>query len=346
MKPAPTLALLLALPALALAQGTLTPTAAPVPAMRTLDQLDARTPLGTPGQVATSTITIDQPGSYVLVGDIAVSAGDGITILSRNVTLDLNGFTISSTAPVPEGCGIGLGGVAGTIRTVRIANGRIRSGTIRDPEAPTGFSGTGFRFGIALSEGNSNGAYVIRIDNVAISGVAADGIYLNEASRVTRCQVHTCGGVGITAPVVSDSQALECFSSGIVADSVYDSTGHTVAGFAGINAENVTINSRGIRTAPTNSVGRGLHSRRIATGCQGSDSSTVGADFEEPPAGVVSIIASYCQGTSPLIGVCGNISDHCVGDSPATSIKAGLAIGCSATGGGTTAASEGKYLMP
>lgn len=181
---------------------------------------------------------------------------------------------------------------------------------------------------------------------MAITGVAQAGIFCHLASRVSHCQVRTCGGVGISAPVVSDSQALECLSSGIVADSVYDSTGHTVAGYAGINAENITLNSRGIRTAPTNSIGLGLHSRRIATGCQGSDTTTVWQDPEPPPAGVVSIVASYCQGTSPVVGVSGVISNQCAGDSPGIAIKAGIAVGCSATGGGTTTASDGKYLMP
>lgn len=337
--------LALAIPSLAFGQGTLAPTAAPATTMRTLDQLDARTPLGTPGQVTTSTITIDQPGSYVLVGDVTVSAGDGITILSRNVSLDLNGFTIASTAATPDGCGIKLGDANTAVRAVRIANGRIRSGTTYNA-AQGQFAGAGFLTGIGPGPDNINDAICIRIDNVVITGVAQAGIFCHLASRVSRCQVRTCGGVGISAPVVSDSQALECLSSGIVADSVYDSTGHTVAGYAGINAENITLNSRGIRTAPTNSAGLGLHSRRIATGCQGSDTTTVGQDPEPPPAGVVSIVASYCQGTSPVVGVSGAISNQCAGDSPGIAIKAGIAVGCSATGGGTTTASDGKYLMP
>jgi hypothetical protein len=341
------LALLLALPALALAQGALTPTAAPAPTMRTLDQLDARTPLGTPGQVTTSTVTIDQPGSYVLVGDITVSAGDGIALLSRNVTLDLNGFTISSTATTPDGCGIKLGDATHSVRAVRITNGRIRSGTTYDESQGGLFTGRGFLTGIGTGSDNVYDAICIRIDNVVITGIAQTGIYCNLASRVSHCQVRTCGGVGISAPVVSDSQALECFSSGIVADTVYDSTGHTVAGYAGIQTENITINSRGIRTAAPNSAGYGLFSRRIATGCLGSDTSTgPGPVGEPPPSGVVSIIASFCQGTSPSVGVCGSLSHICAGDSPAIAVKAGIAVGCSATGGGYTGASDGRYLMP
>ena len=61
---------------------------------------------------------------------------------------------------------------------------------------------------------------------------------------------------------------------------------------------------------------------------------------------MVSIVASYCQGTSPVVGVSGVISNQCAGDSPGIAIKAGIAVGCRATGGGTTTASDGKYLMP
>src|SRR5215472_5508177 len=39
--------------------------------------------------------TITQPGSYILTGNIVVSLGGGIEIASDNVTIDLNGFTIS-----------------------------------------------------------------------------------------------------------------------------------------------------------------------------------------------------------------------------------------------------------
>src|SRR5262245_44146183 len=48
--------------------------------------------------------TISQPGSYKLSGNLAVPAGvNGIYISASNVTLDLNGFTISGPTRSPLG---------------------------------------------------------------------------------------------------------------------------------------------------------------------------------------------------------------------------------------------------
>src|SRR5262245_8811913 len=77
-----------------LAQGALTPPGAPGPTMKSLDQIEARTP------ISSAPFIITQPGSYYLTTNVTVSSGDAITINANNVSLDLNGFTISSTAPV------------------------------------------------------------------------------------------------------------------------------------------------------------------------------------------------------------------------------------------------------
>src|SRR6185295_16428367 len=76
----------------ALAQGPLTPPGAPAPTMKTLDQVEART------LISSAPFTISQPGSYYLTANLTVSSGNAITIAASGVTLDLNGFTISSTA--------------------------------------------------------------------------------------------------------------------------------------------------------------------------------------------------------------------------------------------------------
>src|SRR6188768_715136 len=78
---------------LTFAQGSLTPPAgAPAPVMKSLDQIEARTP------ISSAPFTITAPGSYYLIGNLSVSSGNAIVIATNDVTLDLNGFTISSTA--------------------------------------------------------------------------------------------------------------------------------------------------------------------------------------------------------------------------------------------------------
>lgn len=102
------------------AQGSLTPPAGvPAPAMRTLQQIEPRTP------IAALPFTITAPGSYYLTTNLT-SSGGGISIDSDGVTLDLMGFTLSgSKTDGYYGVVLGAGGVP-------VNNGVVRNGTIRN----------------------------------------------------------------------------------------------------------------------------------------------------------------------------------------------------------------------
>ena len=65
-----------------LAQGLLTPPGAPAPTMKTLDQVEARTP------ISSAPFTISTSGSYYLTGNLTVTSGTAITIAADQVTLD------------------------------------------------------------------------------------------------------------------------------------------------------------------------------------------------------------------------------------------------------------------
>ena len=113
------------------AQGSLTPPGAPAPTMKTLQQIEPRTPLeaGSPGVSigASGTVTISQSGSYYLTGNLTVTSGDGIRITASGVTVDLQGFTIRSTLTTASSEGIDIDAAR-----VSIYNGHIESGTIYD----------------------------------------------------------------------------------------------------------------------------------------------------------------------------------------------------------------------
>src|SRR4051812_30803007 len=105
------------LPNSILAQGSLTPPGVPAPTMKSLDQIEARTP------ISSVPFTINTRGSYYLTGNMTVSgaAAIGITVSSDNVTIDLNGFNLSA-----GGAGTGSGiFVSATRLNVHVHNGTI-----------------------------------------------------------------------------------------------------------------------------------------------------------------------------------------------------------------------------
>src|SRR5437588_4797633 len=73
----------------AVAQGNLTPLNAPNPTMKSLDQIEPRTP------ISSLPLAITSSGSYYLTTNLTgVSGSDGITVTATDVTLDLNGYSL------------------------------------------------------------------------------------------------------------------------------------------------------------------------------------------------------------------------------------------------------------
>ena len=105
----------------AFAQGSLTPSAPPAPAMLTLTQVEPRTPVDathTPGN-GSDTFIISQPGSYYLTTNIYVPGLWGIGVATNNVTVDLQGFSI-----IGPNSG---GGIQVLGNRVAVKNGMIRN---------------------------------------------------------------------------------------------------------------------------------------------------------------------------------------------------------------------------
>src|SRR5260370_19075271 len=75
------------------AQGSLTPPGAPGPTMKTLSQIEPRTP------ISSLPFTISAPGAYYVTTNLTgVTGTNGITIAANDVSLDLKGFSVLAVA--------------------------------------------------------------------------------------------------------------------------------------------------------------------------------------------------------------------------------------------------------
>ncbi len=312
------------MPRTARAQGSLTPPAgAPAPVYKTLDQVEARTPMvaGQAGVTvdASGQITLSQPGSFFLTKNLVITAQNlaGLTVTSDNVTVDLNGYTVSSSA-APAGHAISLGASSNVI----VRNGHIRGASFFGPGGV--FSGIGWRSAVT---GTGTG---IRLCDLNIRGVADHGIEV-PGSTVERCQVEICGKSGITAAQVFDSTVRKSRLSAIVAtELVNNCTGEsTENGSHGIDATGgIVQNSRGAAATTGNginaqtvlnskgesSVGQGIFCH-IATNCHGTSTGGIG---------IQAITASYCIGHRPAngVGVSANTAIACTGmGAPAVTVQ-------------------------
>jgi hypothetical protein len=323
------------LPALAFAQGTLDPSGAPAASMKSLDQIEARIPIGKVGG-STDQIVINKPGSYVLLGDLTATAVDPIRILSGDVTIDLNGFTVTAQDGTTGIDGSAFNGVSGDIV---IRNGRIVSTTTYDGKA---FTTKGAYYGIVISTYDGT----CTISDVTVRGMRSGGILitslslhsslsaLSPSTTVRRCTVSICAGQGIFAGTITDSTAETCGMAALTATTVTNSVGISVATGSGIRANTVT-NSYGqskiafgvvanneapyLGTATNcrglSATGTGLFAA-AATNCVGISTSGTGLSTVSTNDALDTGAAENCLGTSESgVGLQTGTATNCTGRS-------------------------------
>ena len=226
-----------------------------------IDQTRALTGGVTPGDTPGFPITLSQPGSYRLTGNLTVpnATTAAITIGADNITIDLNGFSIigptvcttsnSGNGPIVNGCspaGTAAGIDAGFYPNnpfggTTVTNGSIRgmgfgivlrSGTVKDVKASSN-AVTGIVIGEGTAIGNDssrNGFNGISMTGSGVvtgnfaSGNAKGGITTGNFSVIKDNTVVASGGIGIQG-------------SGTMSGNAVSFSGSLVAGGTGLKAE-------------------------------------------------------------------------------------------------------------
>lgn len=146
-------------------QGALTPPGPPAPTMKTLDQMEPRSP------ISALPFTISAPGSYYITGNLTGGLGSGIIVEANNVTIDLMGFALNG------------GGGSGIFASASIQNVTVRNGFV-----------AGWFVGVDLAAQN------VRVEGVTIRN-NSEGMKCGSSCIVVNCIAAGNGGVGIQTGV-------------------------------------------------------------------------------------------------------------------------------------------------
>jgi parallel beta-helix repeat protein len=164
------------------------PSGAIAPSYKTLNEVEPRIPitLATAPGDADSHFRITKPGSYYLTDSLAASSTkSAIEIAASNVSIDLNGYTLSSLSNLAV---IRLS--LADQRNISICNGFIRNSPGAGIDiAPVPLGGLDTVGGI--------------ISNVLIEGTTGGGFFLGSRVTVENCTATATGGDGFDAGVGS-----------------------------------------------------------------------------------------------------------------------------------------------
>lgn len=272
----------------ALGQGALTPPGAPAPLMKSLNQIEPRTP------VSSAPFVITNPGAYYLTANLTITSGNAIVIATNGVSLDLNGFTLKSSETSPAGYAVLINS---GLHNLTIVNGFIEGGITNNGSGV--YSGPGFFGGISVAPFTTFPLNA-RISGVSVTGCQNYGIYVGQgdATVVESCTVRVMGGSGIVASTVRSCLAKDCGGTAILGTQVSDTRGE--GGGYGVYAMSAN-NCYGFSPGST-----GLNAS-TAENCVGVSIAGTGLDAGN---------ANNCSGFSTnSIGLFANTANNCYGSS-------------------------------
>ena len=192
----------------AFAQGPLAPSTSPAPTMKTLDQIEPRTPISNLPYI------VSAPGSYYVTRDLSVApfTSYGIIVSVSNVTIDLNGFALIGEPSSQVGITYGT-----AVDRVIIRNGAIEGW----PVSGITLSGLGNVIESIVLSDNGRGitASQALIKDCLVMNCAAEG-YFGSYLTIRNCRSEISGsGFAVSDSTLEGCEALYCATSGFVCTS-------------------------------------------------------------------------------------------------------------------------------
>ena len=233
--------------------GPLNPPPGPVaPTMKTLAEVEARTPVVPGRQMGQDNglYTFDQPGSYYLTGDIVVTNLNPehavFNITASDVTIDFNGFSVRDLRTNAEAVTIRM---FGSSRRVTIANGSVLGGPMGAIQISGGSIVRNMRIAPAIPMPSGSTARGVEVENASliedstVTGYAY-GINIDTGSIASGCVVRGTTSAGIEA--YNDSLIRGCVVSipgntGLVLSNSVAESCTVSGGSTGINAMSTSL---------------------------------------------------------------------------------------------------------
>ncbi|MCK5529509.1 MAG: right-handed parallel beta-helix repeat-containing protein [Kiritimatiellae bacterium] len=273
-------------------QGSLTPSNAPSATMKTLQQVEPRIDLAMVEPLFGYDHYIGTSGSYYLSSNVSVTNTSGILVNAKNITLDLNGFTVSRASgsggngieisSLATGCTVRNGSIKGFASGIY---GQAENSLFKDlsiSECLT-YGVNGFSYaqvidcvvfdnsgsGISMREGsvisgcdvnNHQGTYAIFANSRSVitkcivsDNICSYGVYVSLHSKITDCNIFRNTGQGIYAK--SGSYISDCVVSTNGNIGIYGGDNVTVLDCTSINNQGtgISLSSGGVISGCTSS---------------------------------------------------------------------------------------------
>lgn len=259
--------------------------------MKTLSQVEPRTVIGSLPFVITNS------GSYYLTASLTGTSGQaGISVQANNVTLDLNGFTLSGVAGSLQGI------VASNVQGLVVYNGTI-----------SGWAGTGL---------DASTAFNCRIERLIASGNGSHGVSVASGSVISDCVASANGGDGIkigsscnvlnNLSQTNGAAGIEATGTGnrIEGNSVVGNSGNgiLVEGIA-----NLIIKNSGAYNVGTDyNIASGSSYGQLVLGAgPGFTNATAWANFSSTCPGTQTFCSGVCTQLSSDVNNCGACGSAC-----------------------------------